>query len=141
MLEAFTTPQRRRVTVIFLAVFCLAAAATLALGLDGNTPGLAAAWLAATALVLAFVHPRRRPRQFVYVLYAAGLGFVLFVVLHNVLDVAAGAVTGFRPLHAVLQTFSVIAFLGAVFVCPPAFAIGLAGALITLLTRRTKSQE
>lgn len=140
MLEAFTTPQRRRVTVTFLAVFCLAVAATLALGLDGNTPGPAAAYLAATALVLAFAHPRRRPRQFVYVLHASGLGFAAFVVLHNVLDVAAGAAANLWPLHAVLQTLSVIAFLGAVFVCPPAFAIGLAGALITLLTRRTESQ-
>jgi len=113
-------------------------AATLALGLDGNIRGLAAAYLAATALVLAFVHPRRRPRQFVHVLYAAGLGFAVFVVLHNVFDASAGTVTGLRPLHAALQTFSAIAFLGAAVVCPPALVIGLAGALITRLRREDR---
>ena len=81
MLKAFATPQHRRVTFIFLVVFCLAAIATLAIGLDGNTPALVLAFVAATALLLAFVHPWRRAREFRYLLYASGLGSVVFVVL------------------------------------------------------------
>jgi hypothetical protein len=68
MLTAFATPKHRRVTLIFLAVFCLAVIATLAIGLDGNTPALVLAFVAATALVLAFVHPWRRARQFKHLL-------------------------------------------------------------------------
>ena len=37
MLKDFTARQHRRVTFIFLAVFCLAVIASLAVGLDGNT--------------------------------------------------------------------------------------------------------
>ena len=52
MLKAFATRQHRRVTLIFLAVFCLAAIGTVAIGLDSNTPALVLAFVAATALVL-----------------------------------------------------------------------------------------
>jgi cell division protein FtsW (lipid II flippase) len=53
MLKAFAAPQQRHVTLIFLAVFCLAA----------------------IALVLAFVQPWRRARAFKYLSYASGMGF------------------------------------------------------------------
>ena len=140
MLKIFATAQHRRVTLIFLAVFCLAAIATLAIGLDGNTPALVLGFVAATALVLAFVHPWRRAREFKYLLYASGLGFAVFVVLHNLLDAAAGATTGVWPLPAILQGLGVVAFFAAVLVCPPAFVIGLGGALIMFFRGRNGSQ-
>ncbi len=112
MLKAFATIQHRRVTLAFLAVFCLAAIGTVTIGLDGNTPALALAFVAATALVLALVHPWRRAREFKYLVYASGLGFAVFV----------------------------ITFLAAIFVCPPAFVIGLAGVLI-MFFRRRKGRE
>ncbi len=139
-LRAFATPQRRRVTLIFLTAFGLAAIGTVAIGLDGNTPALVLAFVAATALMLAFVHPLRRVREFKYLLYASGLGFAVFVALHNLLDIAAEATAGVWPLDAILQVLSVIAFLAAIFVCPPTFVIGLVCALIMFFRRRKGGQ-
>ncbi len=136
MLKAFAAPQHRRVTLIFLAVFCLAAIATLTIGLDGNAPANVLALVAATALVLAFVHPWRRAREFKYLFYASGLSFAVFVVLHNLFAAGAEAASSVWPLHAILQVLGVVAFLAAIFVCPPALVIGLGGALIMFFRGR-----
>lgn len=136
MLKACAAPQHRRMTLIYLAVFCLAAIAVLAIGLDGNTPANVLALVAAIALVVAFVHPWRRAREFMYLVFASGLGFVVFVVLHNLFDAGAGAMASLGPLHAILQVLSVVAFLAAVFVCPPALVIGLGGMLIMFFAGR-----
>lgn len=141
MLKAFAAPQHRRVTLIFLAVFCLAAIATLAIGLDGNTPANVLALVAATALVLAFAHPWRRAREFKYLFYASGLGFGVFVALHGLFEVGAGATASVGPLHAILQVLSVVAFLAAIFVCPPALVIGLGGAVIMFFRGRKGGQS
>ncbi len=135
-LKAFAAPQHRRVTLIFLAVFCLAAIASLAIGLDGNTPANVLALVAATALVLAFAHPWRRAREFRYLFYASGLGFGVFVVLHGLFEVGAEAAASVGPLHAILHALSVTAFLVAVYVCPPALVIGLGGALMMFFRGR-----
>ena len=123
-------------TLIYLAVFCLSAIAILAIGLDGNTPANVLALVAGTALVVAFVHPWRRAREFMYLFFGSGLGFVVFVVLHNLFDAGAGAMASVGPLHAILQVLSVVAFLAAVFVCPPALVIGLGGMLIMFFAGR-----
>ena len=139
MLKAFAAPQNRRVTLIFLAVFCLAAIAALAVGLDGNTIANALALAAAFALVLAFVHPLRSAREFSYLYCASVFGFVVFVVLHNLFDAAAGATENVWVLPAILQFLSVVTFLAAIFVCPPALVIGLGGALIMFFRGRKGS--
>ena len=136
MLKAFATPQHRRVTLTFLAIFGLSAVASLAIGLDGNTPANLLALLAGTALVLAFAHPWRRTREFKYLFYASGLGFAVLVVLHGLFDVGAGATAGVGPLHAIFQVLSVAAFLGAIYVCPPALLISLGGALVMFFRDR-----
>ncbi len=140
MLKAFATPQHRRVTLMFLGVFCLAVIGTLAIGLDGNTPALVLAFVAATALVLAFAHRWRRAREFMYLLCASGLGIVVFVVLHNLFDAGADVAASVWPLPAILQVLSVVAFLAAIGVCPPAFVIGLGGALIMFFRGRKGGQ-
>jgi hypothetical protein len=76
----------------------------------------------------------RRAREFKYLFYGSGLGFGVFVALHGLLE--AGATASAGPLHAFLQVLSVVAFLAAVFVCPPAFVIGLGGALIMFFRGR-----
>jgi len=136
MLKAFATPQHRRVTLMFLAIFCLAVIGTLAIGLDGNTPALVLAFAAGTGLVLAFVHPWRRAREFIYLLCASGLGFVVFVVLHNLFEAGADVAASVWLLPAILEVLGVVAFLAAIFVCPPAFVIGLGGALIMFFRGR-----
>ena len=140
MFKALAAPQHRRKTFIFLATCCLAAIAAVAVGLDGNTLANVLALVAGGAFLLAFVHPWRRVRDFKYLFYAAGLGFAAFVVLHNLLDAGAAALTNVSPVQAILQGFSVVAFFAAVFVCPAAFVIGLGGMLVMFL-RRHKAPE
>ena len=132
VLKAFAASQQRRTTLIFLAVFCLAAIGALVIGLDGNTPANVLALVASVALVLVFVHPWRRVREFKYLFYASGLGFAVFVILHNLFD---------APLQAIFQVLSVVAFLAAIFVCPPALIIGLGGVLIVVFRGREGGQS
>jgi uncharacterized membrane protein (UPF0136 family) len=78
MIAAFSTPYNRTRTFILLAVCGLLAIAAAAIGIDDNPPGVLLAFLAATAFVLAFVHPWRTARKFMFLLLASFLGFVLY---------------------------------------------------------------
>ena len=137
MIEAFATARNRTVALVFLAVGCLAAVAAAIVGISDNPPGILLALLAAVAGVLVFVHPWRRARQFVLLFYAAGLGFAVFAVVHNVAEVVAGKVT-WAPLHLLLQALNVGAFLLAILVCPPALVVGVVGALVMLVRSRLR---
>ena len=128
--------SHRRGTLAFLAASGLATVAAIGVGFDGNPVANLLAFVAAAALVLAFAHPWGRVREFKYLSYAAGLGFAVFVLLHNLLDVGAEALASGGPMQAILQALSVATFFAAVFVCPPAFAIGLGGSLIMFVRGR-----
>src|SRR5512143_2514822 len=86
MIEALSTPRNRIRTLILLVVCGLSAIAAAIIGIDDNLPGILLAFLAAAALILAFVHPWRTSRQFRRLLYASALGFVVSSVLHNVFE-------------------------------------------------------
>ena len=141
MLKAFAASQHRRTTLIFLAVFCLAAIGALVIWLDGNTPANVLALVVSVALVLVFVHPWRRAREFKYLFYASALGFAVFVILHNLFEAGAVAMESVAPLQAIFQVLSVVAFLAAIFVCPPALIIGLGGVLIVVFRGREGGQS
>ena len=88
MSAAFSTPSNRNKTFILLAICGLLAIAAVAVGIDDNPPGILLAFLAATAFVLAFVHPWRTAKKFMFLLLASILGFVLFIILNIILDTA-----------------------------------------------------
>ena len=87
MIGALSTPHNRIRTLIFFVTCGLSAIAAAAVGIDDNPPGILLALLAATAFVLAFVHPWRTSRQFRSPLYTSALGSVVFGLLHIVFDV------------------------------------------------------
>ena len=70
MIGALSTPQNRIKTLILLVICGLLAIAAAAVGIDDNLPGILLAYLAATAFVLAFVHPWRSARKFMFLLLA-----------------------------------------------------------------------
>jgi hypothetical protein len=123
MLEAFSTPHNRTMTVVFLAACAASAIAAVAVTVSDNPPGLLLAFLAAAAFILAFAHPWRTARPFRLLFYGSVLGVVFFAVLHNVFEAMPTA----GGLHSLLQAVSVAAFFLAVFLFPPAFLIGTAG--------------
>jgi hypothetical protein len=131
MLEAFSIPRSRRWTLLLLAVCGTLAAVTGMVGIDDNPLGVALAFLSATALVLAFVHPWRTSRQFRRLIYAAGLGFVVLTVLSNVFEAVAAKVGTQSPLEGLLNGAGAIFFLIAVLLCPPALLVGVIGAVVT----------
>lgn len=140
MLSAFASTRNRRITLALLAAFVLMVVAALALGGPGHSRANLLLHLAVGTLILAFVHPWRRAREFKHLFYAAGLGFALFVILHALAGVGAEAAASIGPLHAVLQVVSVVAFFVAVFACPPALVIGLGGAVIMFVRDRIRGE-
>jgi hypothetical protein len=96
-------------------------------GIDDNPPGIFLAFLASAAFILAFIHPWRAARQYRNLFLGSAFAFIVLVVLHNLLDVAAMAAVEAAPLHMLFAGLSVIAFLLAVLFAPTASIIGLVG--------------
>ena len=136
MIEALSTHHNRVVTVVFMAIAAVLAAAAGIVGISDNPPGILMLYAGAFALVLAFVHPWRTSRQFRYLLYASVLGLVVFAVVHNVFEVVAGRMGGPGFVVAVLQGIQVAAFLIAILICPPAFIIGVVGEVVMDIRNR-----
>jgi len=140
LIEALSTPRRRKTTVAFLVIAGILAAAAGIVGISDNPPGILLAFGAAAALVLAFVHPWRTSRQFRYFFYISFVGFALLVVVHNVFEVVAGRMGGPGFVVAVLQGIQVAAFLIAVLICPPALVIGAVGAVVMWIRSRRRPE-
>ncbi len=117
MIQAFSTPHRTR-TIIFLVICALCGIAAALVGIDDNPPGILLAFLAATAFVLAFVHPWRTARQFLFLLIASVIGLALFAILNNVIAAVAHALGTTGVLQKLLQGLAVAAFLLATLICP-----------------------
>ena len=86
MIDAFSTPRNRIKTLILLVVCGLSATVAVVVGIDDNLPGVMLALLAAIAFVLAFTHPWRTTRKFMFLLLASVLGFVLFIIMNIIFD-------------------------------------------------------
>lgn len=91
----------------------------LIIGIDDNLPGILLCYAGITSITFAFIHHWKKPKNYVTLLVASIIGFVVFAILHNVLEsVGAGIIgAGF--------------FIIAVFVCPVTFLISLVGTLAT----------
>ena len=139
MIAAFSTPQNRIKTFVLLAVCGLLAIAAAAVGVDDNPPGVLLAFLAATAFVLAFVHPWRTAKKFVLLLLAAVLGFLLYIALNIVLDIAAQDPATAGALQDLLQS-PVVEALSVIIaiLCPAAFIVGAVGAVVMFVRNRRR---
>ena len=130
MSAAFSTPGNRNKTFILLAICGLLAIAAASVGIDDNPPGILLAFLAASAFVLAFVHPWRTAKKFLFLLLASVLGFVLYIILNIVLDTSAqdpAASAGLRDLlnSPVFNALSII----IVMICAAALIVGAVGSV------------
>jgi membrane-anchored glycerophosphoryl diester phosphodiesterase (GDPDase) len=139
MSVAFSIPGNRNKTFILLAISGLLAIAAVAVGIDDNPPGILSAFLAATAFVLAFVHPWRTAKKFLYLLLAAILVFVLYIILNIILDTSAqdpAASAGLRDLldSPVFNALSIIIIM----ICAAAFIVGVIGAVAMAIRNRRR---
>ena len=139
MIDAFSTPRNRIKTFIFLVTCGLLAIASVVVGIDDNPPGVLLAYLAATAFVLALVHPWRTSRKFIFLLLASMLGFVLFVILNIIFDSIAQNPATSSALQDLLQSHVVDALsLITVLICPAAFIIGAVGSVSMFIHNRRR---
>jgi hypothetical protein len=67
------------------------------------------------------------------------LGFVLFVVLHNVFEALAGMVEDIAVLHGLLEGLGGAAFILATLICPPAFLVSVVALVVALTRNRRRS--
>jgi len=137
MIEAFSTPHARSLTFILLAFCGLLAIAAAAIGIDDNPPGILLAFLAAIAFVLAFVHPWRTARKFMFLLLASVLGFVLFIILNIIFDSVAQNPATSGALQDLMQSPAVDALsLITALICPAAFIVGAVGSVVMFIRNR-----
>ena len=139
MIAAFSTPYSSTRTFILLAVCGLLAIAAVAAGIDENLPGILLAFLAAIAFVLAFVHPWKTARQFMILLLASILGFVLFTILVIFLDTAAQDPATTGALQNLLESPVVNAVnIIIAMICPAAFIVGAVGSVAMFIRNRRR---
>ncbi len=137
MIDAFSTSHNRIKTLILLAICGLSAIAAATVGINDNLPGILLAFLAATAFVLALVHPWRTARKFMFLLLASVLGFVLFVILNIIIDTAAQNPANAGALQDLLQSPAIDAFsIFIAMICPAAFIVGAVGSVVMFIRNR-----
>ena len=142
MTIAFSTRHNRKMTVILLAVCGLLAIAAVVVGIDENLPGILLAFLAATAFVLAFVHPWRTTRQFMFLLLASVLGFILFIILSMISDSIVQNPASSDTLQKLIES-PVNEALSIIFamLCSAAFLVGVVGAVVMFIRNRRQSER
>ena len=142
MIDAFSTRSNRIKTLILLVICCLLAIASTVMGIDENPPGILLALLAAVTFVLAFSHPWRTARKFMFLLLAAVLGFVLFIVVSIVSDSIVQNPASSDALQNLIES-PVNEALSIIFamLCSAAFLVGVVGAVIMFIRDRRQSEK
>jgi hypothetical protein len=129
MIDALSTPHNKIRTLILLLICVLLAVTAAIVRIDDNPPGILLAYLAATAFIVAFVHPWRTARQFRFLLYTSVLGLALLVILNNAFANVAHNPETSGMLQNLLQNLAVAAFFLATLICPAAFIVGAVGSV------------
>jgi hypothetical protein len=140
VIDASSTPRNRIKTLILLVICGLSAIASAVVGIDDNLPGILLAFLAATAFVLAFAHPWRTARKFMFLLLASVLGFVLFVILNIIFDSVAQDPATSGALQDLIQSPAIDALnLIIAMICPAAFIVGAVGSAAMFIRSRRQT--
>lgn len=130
MTDSFSTPRNRIKTLALLVVCGLSALAAIVIGIDDNPPGILLALLAAITIVLAFVHPWRTARKFMFLLLTSVLGFVFFVVQNVIFDSIIQNPATSNTLKFLMQSPVNDALnLILAMLCTAAFIIGTVGSI------------
>jgi len=120
----------------------LLAIASVVVGIDDNPPGVLLAYLAATAFVLAFSHPWRTARKFMFLLLASVLGFILFIILSMISDSIVQNPASSDTLQKLIES-PVNEALSIIFamLCSAAFLVGVVGAVVMFIRNRRQSER
>ncbi|RPI01319.1 MAG: hypothetical protein EHM72_06755 [Calditrichaeota bacterium] len=130
MLQALSTLGNRKRTLILLVLCSLSAIAAAIVGISDNPPGIVLAYLSAFLFILAFVHPWKSAKPYRYLILASFLGFVITALLHNVFEAVAGTIEATPFFKGLFEFLGVFFFMLALLLCPPAFVVGIVGAMV-----------
>ena len=105
----------------------------LLIGISDNLPGILLVYAGTLLLLLAFVHHLHEAAQFGTLLAISVVSFPVLTLLHNVFEVLHEKSGGIPVIDQLLQGFSVIFFLAAVFISPVGILIGAVLGLFYLI--------
>jgi len=141
MIEALSTPHNRIGTLILVTICGLFAITAASIGIDDNPPGILLALLAAIAFVLAFVHPWRTSRKFMFLLLAAVIVIVLFIVLNIIIDSVAQNPTTSVAIQALIQSPTTDALIVIIaMLCAAALIVGAIGSVVMFIRSRRRQE-
>lgn len=139
MSNAFSTSRDRNKTIILLAICALLAIVAAAVGIDDNPPGILLAFLSATAFVLAFVHPWRTAKKYMFLFLASILGFVLFTILNIALDITTQDSATSGTLRELIESPAMNALNTIIImICAAAFIVGAVGSVVMAIRNRRR---
>lgn len=116
-----------RVTLIFLAISIIFIAIAFIIGISDNPPGLLLLFLSSITLLYAFVHHWKESKKFKYLTIASIIGFIVFVILHNLFDGLSQMFSVDSLLQNFINGLGVAFFLFAIFLCPAGLIVGAWG--------------
>jgi uncharacterized membrane protein (UPF0136 family) len=139
MIDVFSTRSNRIKTFVLLVVCGLLAIASAVVGINDNPPGVLLALLAAIAFILAFTHPWRTARKFMFLLLASVLGFILFMFLSIISDSIVQNPASSIALQNLIQSPANEA-MDMIFamVCSAAFIVGVIGSVVMYIRSRSQ---
>lgn len=133
--------KNNELTITFIVMFVILLAAAFLVGISDNPPGLILCYLATASLILAFVHRWRKLKSFLILLGASIIGFLVFVILHNVFYAFAEIAVDITILNYLLEFLHAVFFLIAVLVCPTGLLIGTIGIAAVFFKKETITHE
>lgn len=137
MSKTFSNPRDRVITIILLVLCVLSAVAAALVGIDDNLPGILLALFSALAFVLAFTHPWRSLKKFLFLLLASVIGFILLIIFNIAADLILQNPATSDTLRDMLESrvaeAKVVIFL---MLSAAAFLVGIAGSIVMFFRSR-----
>ncbi len=129
LIKLFNKCNRKPTFILFCIGIILIVLAFIA-GISDNPPGIILCYSGITALMLGFLHPWRRIRNYLFLLLGSVTGFAVFVILHNLLYALAEILKDVFLLARILGFIHILFFIAAVLICPAGILAGIFGILI-----------
>ena len=133
--------RSRRSLALFLIAAVIACALSLLVGISDNPPGIGLLFLSAILLVTAFVHHWTETRRFRWLAIASLIGFPVFAILHNLLYALGELTAGVPVIPMVLEFLHAASFMVALILCPAGLAVGIVGAIATIIRARHQARS
>jgi hypothetical protein len=130
------TKKRRTLTFTLVGIGTVLLIGPFLFGVNESPPGLLVSYAGSTALFAAFVHRWREAKKYLFLGGASLIGFLIFVILHNLFYALGEKYADVVVLGQLLEGLSVVSFLAAILVCPPGFLVGAMGAVVIYLREK-----